>query len=139
MSPGRRRAAVCSALAACAVLAGCGDQAADLLAIEVSGGPGGRPPHTLVVTDDGRGRCDTASLRLLPNERLLEAREVEREIEGPAREGRAYPGGTPGGRSYVLKTSEGVVRWREGAAGLPPALPKAAALGLMLERELCGS
>lgn len=123
------------ALAACA-LAGCGGSAGDLLAVEVSGGVEEQPVR-LTVTSDGQGRCGTGELRGLTSERVIEAREVERELEPLAGEGASFE--TAGGdrRAYVARTRAGTVRWSEGAPRLPAVLPKAALLATQLERELC--
>jgi hypothetical protein len=117
-----------------AAVSGCGGEAGDLLAVEGSGGA--RPAHRIVVTGDGRGRCDGSELRAIPSERLIEAREVEREIEELADDSATFPE-EPGRRRYVLRTNDGIVRWSEGARGLPPELPEASLLALRLERDLC--
>jgi hypothetical protein len=122
-------------LVACA-LAGCGGSAGDLLAIEVSGGFEDRTVR-LTVTSDGRGRCGTEELRGLTSGRVIEAREVERELEALAEEGASFGGGEGDRRSYVARTRAGTVRWSEGEPGLPAVLPQAALLARQLESELC--
>jgi hypothetical protein len=114
--------AVLAGLAAAGLLgaaahAGCGGEAGDLIALEGTGGE--RPAHRIVVTGDGRGSCDGGELRSIPSERLIDAREVERELGDLASE------------------SASVVRWSEGARELPSVLPEASLLALRLERELC--
>lgn len=127
---------VAIAIVAAALAVGCGGSAGDLLAVEVSGG---FQPQTvaLVVTSDGRGSCDAGELRGLSSERVIEAREVERELGGLATDGASF--GEPGGdrRAYVARTRAGTVRWVEGAPGLPPVLAKTVLLARQLERELC--
>ena len=121
-------------LVALLLLAGCGGTAGDLLSITVSGGPAAK--HTLVVSGDGRGSCDRGELRALESQRVIEAREIEREARKLARDAASYPE-RPGARRYALSTNDGVVRWSEGDSGLPRALPRAQLLALQLEHQLC--
>lgn len=120
---------------ACA-LAGCGGSAGDLLAIEVSGGFEDRTVR-LTVTSDGRGRCGAGELRRLTSDRVIEAREVERELEAFAEDGASFGEAIGDRRSYVARTRAGTVRWSEGEPRLPEVLPQAVLLARQLERELC--
>ena len=130
-----RQAAVLAA-AVVAVLAGCGGSAGDLLAIEVSGGLEGRST-SVTVTSDGRGRCDAGPLAQLPSERVIEAREVERELGGLAAGGASFDEAGADRRQYVARTKAGTVRWTEGASALPAVLPRTALLERRLEQDLC--
>ena len=127
--------ALAGLVAACAALAGCGGEAGDLIAIESTGGPS--QGHRIVVTGDGRGSCDGGELSRIESDRLIQAREVERELEELADRSESFPE-QRGRRRYTARTDEGVVRWSEGAGGLPEVLPEASLLALELERELCG-
>lgn len=131
-----RRAVVVAALGL-AALAGCGGESGDLLAVEVAGGPAGER-RTIVVASDGRGRCNGGELRPIENERLIEAREAERDIAELAEQG-ADLGGEAGGdrRAYVARTQAGTVRWVEAEPGNPAVLPRVELLALRLGRELC--
>jgi len=122
------------ALGVVCLLIGCGGTSGDLIAFEVTGGHG---PVTsrLVLTSDGRGRCGEGELRTIPNDRLIEARAVERDLTDLATVGREFAGGDE--PRFVARTKDGIVRWGQGAEGLPEALPRAARLALLLERELC--
>ena len=131
----RLRRPTIAALAAFALLAGCGGEAGDLMAIEVSGGTAGTK-RTLVVTGDGRGRCSRGDLENIDSDLLVEARDVERDIEELADDSRTFPERADR-RRYVVRTDDGVVRWSEGTPGLPDVLPRTALLALRLERELC--
>ena len=124
-----------AALAAVALVAGCGGEAGDLIAIEVSGGAAGAK-RTLVVTGDGRGSCDGGDLERVDSDDLVEARDVERDIEELANDSRSFPERADR-RRYVARTDDGVVRWSEGTPGLPAVLPRTALLTLRLERDLC--
>ena len=131
-----RRVAIGLAVVLATVFAGCGGEAGDLLAVEISGGFEGDTVR-LTVTSDGRGRCDTSELRPLPSDRVIEAREVERELTPLAEEGASF--GDPGAdrRGFVARTRAGTVRWVEGERGLPPILPQTVLLARELQRELC--
>lgn len=132
----RRTGAVAAGLAALAV-AGCGGEAGDLMSIQISGGPAGTAGHTVVVTGDGRGSCDRGEDKLLPGDRVIDAREIAKDVTDLATAAKEYPAAGPGARRYTLSTGDGDVRWSEGSPGLPEALPKAQLLALQLERLLC--
>ena len=117
------------------VLAACGGESGDLLAVDVSGGPAGQD-RRIVVTNDGRARCDGGELERIASERLIEAREIERDLEEPAEEGRRYPA-AGAGRRYVARVRAGAVRWGEGGAGKPQVLARVELLVLQLGREIC--
>jgi hypothetical protein len=122
---------------AAALIAGCGGESGDLMSIETSGGPAGTAKHTIVVTGDGRGSCDRGTEVLLPSERVIDARVIEKDLGDLVRKAADYPE-RPGARRYTVKTGDGDVRWSEGTPGLPEVLPKAQLLALQLERILCG-
>lgn len=124
-----------TALAASALIAGCGGGAGDLMSIDIAGGPAAEK-HSIVVSGDGRGSCDRGPLKELPSDRVIDARAVERDAADLARKATTYPP-KQGARRYGLRTNDGVVRWSEGSPGLPAVLPKAQLLALQLERLVC--
>lgn len=117
------------------LMAGCGGDPGELLTVSTSGGGGDN--HRLVVTGDGRGRCDHGDLRTLPSSHVLDAREVERELKDPAKQRATFMSGPPGARRYVFSTNDGLVSFVEGARGAPPVVPKGIALVQELKRDLC--
>jgi hypothetical protein len=119
-----------------ALLAGCGGGAGDLVAIEVSGGPVKGTEH-LVVTEDGRARCNAGPLEPITNDQLLDAREIERDLEPLAKDGATYPATGADRRRYLARTRDGSVRWTEGAKGAPSVIGKATLLALQVERQVC--
>jgi hypothetical protein len=134
----RRAAVAVWTTATVCVLGACGGSAGDILALEVAGGFQGEPVR-LTVTEDGRGSCDGSELRPIPSERLIEARELERELEPLARDGAAFEDTAAADRrSYVARSNDGVVRWTEGAPNLPEVLPRAQLLAQDLIGDLCG-
>ena len=113
-------------------LVGCGNPGGDLIALEERGAHFTR----LVVTDDGRGSCNGGELRRLESDRLLEAREVERELQKLADERTNFPG-PQGGRHFRAQMRGATVTWTERSRH-DPVLPKATLLTLRLKSELCG-
>ena len=105
------------------------------MSISFAGGPTGAR-HNVVVTGDGRGSCDRGAEKLLPSDRVIDAREIAKDATQLASKAADYPP-KPGARRYTLSTTDGKVRWSEGSPGLPSALPRAQLLALQLERLLC--
>jgi hypothetical protein len=120
-----------------ALAGGCGGESGDLLAVEITGGPAGGE-RTIVVTNDGRGRCDGGDLRQISSDRLIDAREVERDLTDLAEDGTDLGGEATGDRrAYVARTQAGTVRWVEAEQGNPTVLPRTELLTLQLGRDLC--
>jgi hypothetical protein len=90
-----------------------------------------------VVTDDGRGSCDGGELERLDSGRLLEAREVQREMAELPGE-RTNFGLLTNRTTYRATMRDADVSWSEGARR-PEVLPKATLLALNLRRELCAA
>ena len=125
---GRSRgvAAVLAALAL-AGTAGCGSEARDLFLVTRSGDVPGAP-LTLRVTDDGRASCNHRPLVEITSAQLVTAREVERDLEDPAKaQLRLAPGPQPV-FSYRVRTEEGGVAWSDDSARQPAVLFKLAKL-----------
>lgn len=129
------RAAIAGAGVSLALLAGCGGTPGELITITLSGG--GEPPLRLTVMADSRGSCNNGPNRTLPSGLVLDAREVERELEGPARERAGYTKGPKGARRYTAATNDGIVTWVEGARDAPESVARAILLAQELRRELC--
>lgn len=124
-------------LLAAAGLAGCGGSSGDVLAIEVSGGGAAR--HEIVVGNDGRGHCDGGMLQRVADAQLVEAREIATEAAELADRGESFEAEGGGARqAYVLRTTDGTVRWTEATPGLPEPLPRVELLAVGLRRLLCG-
>jgi hypothetical protein len=126
---------VAIALAAAAALAGCGGPPGELITITESGG--GEPPLRLTVLADSQGSCNNGPNRTLPSDLILDAREAERELAGPAKDRASYSDGPRGARRYTATTNDGVVTWVEGARAAPKAIATATLLAVQLKRLLC--
>ncbi len=131
-----RGLATAIAVASALGLGACGGEAGDLLALEVSGGLQDAPLR-LTVTEDGRGTCDGGELRPIAGDLLIDARDVERDLESLAEDGASFGGDDERRRNYVARTRAGTVRWVEGGEHLPDVLPRAALLAQALQDELC--
>jgi hypothetical protein len=125
---GRSRgvAAVLAALAL-AGTAGCGSEARDLFLVTRSGDVPGAP-LTLRVTDDGRASCNHRPLVEITSAQLVTAREVERDLEDPAKAQLRLASGTQPVFSYRVRTEEGGVAWSDDSARQPAVLFKLAKL-----------
>ena len=125
-------------LAALVLAGGCGGEAGDLMAIEVSGGPSrARTPLDIVLAGDGRGTCNGRPSETVPSDVVIEARELERELEDLAEDGARYGATRDGRREYIVRIKAGTVRWAEGEPDLPEVLPRAQLLAVQLDRLLC--
>ena len=130
----RRAAAAAAGL--CAALIGCGTTSGDILGLGMSGGPLPKALH-MHVTEDGRGSCNSRSLRELPGSLVLTARNIVREAKPLSKRGASFGAPAPGRRSFELRTPDGTVTWEEAAPALPAVLPQAEELALELQRALC--
>jgi hypothetical protein len=125
---GRSRgvAAVLAALVL-AGTAGCGSEARDLFLVTRSGDVPGAP-LTLRVTDDGRASCNHRPLVEITSAQLVTAREVERDLEDPAKAQLRLASGPQPVFSYRVRTEEGGVAWSDDSARQPAVLFKLAKL-----------
>lgn len=125
---GRSRG-VAAALAGLALAgtAGCGSEARDLFLVTRSGDVPGAP-LTLRVTDDGRASCNHRPLVEITSAQLVTAREVERDLEDPAKAQLRLASGPQPVFSYRVRTEEGGVAWSDDSARQPAVLFKLAKL-----------
>jgi hypothetical protein len=130
------RGIVPTLLAALAV-AGCGGGSGDLMAIEIAKGPARGRALDIVIKDNGRATCNSGSEESIPSDLLIDARELERDLDDLAEEGAFFEPTGAGRREYVVRIKAGTVRWSEGDRGLPRELPRTQLLALRLDRLLC--
>ena len=113
-------------LAAGALLAGCGQAGADLFVVTRTGqGPGAA--LTLRVADDGFVRCNGGPRRRITDQQLLLAREIERELDGDAKQRTSRPPGPGSVFSYAVSLESGTVRFSDTSPGVSKEERKAAA------------
>ena len=121
-----RLAAAPTSLAVAALLAACGQAGADLFVVQRSGqGPGAA--LTLRVADDGFVRCNGGPRRRISDEQLLLAREIERELDGDAKQRVSRPPGPQSVLSYSVRLESGTVRFSDTSPGISNGERRAAA------------
>jgi hypothetical protein len=127
------------ALAATLALAGCagGTPSADLFAVERTG----RVPDAdlrLIVSDGGAVTCNGRAGSRLTDEELLEARDIERDLEDPARQGLRL---RPAGASilqYRVHNGEGTLSFADDSRGKPAVLDRLAFFVRRVAKQRCG-
>lgn len=125
------------AVLAGAVLAGCGGPSADLFGVDRAGSVPGAQLR-LVINDAGTASCDGKPSKRLPEELLIEARELQEELLEPASQGLNL---APGPRSvlrYDVHTLDGRIRFADDSAGKPAALDRLAYLVRQVAQRVCG-
>jgi hypothetical protein len=135
----RKLTAAVATAAAATALSACGGSPGDLMSINVTGGPG-NVKQDIVIRADGQATCNGGSSKDIGSEKLIEAREIEREVGDIAKRGAVYEARQKTDlklRDYILRRDDGEVRWTETARGLPEILARAQLLALQLGRDLC--
>jgi hypothetical protein len=126
------------ALAVLALLAGgCGAAYPDVFLLTRSGSlPGAR--LTLLVNDGGTVRCNGGAARPLPAPRLLDAREIARDLAEEAHDDLTLP--VPPGSllRYRLRTEEGTVTFSDVDAARRPQLAPVVAFARTVAQDVCG-
>jgi hypothetical protein len=117
---------------------GCGVQSPDLFAISRHGSlPGARA--TFVVTDDGYVKCaPKQKARQMPDQMLLDARELKRQAATDAQTHRRFPPRPGGLLSYALRTQDGTVTWSDVSRPLPSRYYRLALLTRQIAKSVCG-
>jgi hypothetical protein len=129
--------AAAASLVAATLLAACGQPGADLFVVQRSGqGPGAA--LTLRVADDGFVGCNGRPRRRMSDERLLLAREIERELNGDAKQRVSRPPGPASVLSYSVKLESGTVRFSDTSPGISKEERKAAAFTREIATGVCG-
>ena len=125
-------------LAAAVALAGCGNrQAPDLFVLTRTGSiPGAR--LTLRVSDDGFVRCNGGARRRMSDPQLLDAREIARELEGPAEEDRNLPPGPRSVLRYRLRLEGGTVRFSDSSRGQTEQMFLTQEFARRVAKQVCG-
>ena len=129
-----RRAA--AALAAIAILAGCGTASPDLFEVRRSG-PDRAANLTLVVNDGGKVTCN-GKQHTLDAERLLRARELERGLAEQAELGIELPPGPGANLSYRVRLEAGSVGFSDTSRGNPREFLRLAAFTKDVAERVCG-
>lgn len=125
-------------IAVLGTLAGCGGvQSPDLFVVARDGSiPGAR--LDLIVSDDGSVRCNGHTKKLLPNELLLEARDVTRELKPDATRGLTLAHTGNAVLTYRVRDGDGHVTFPDTAAPGRPVLARLALLVRQTAKQVCG-
>jgi hypothetical protein len=118
------------------LFAGCGTASPDLFEVKRSGED--RAANlTMVVNDGGRVSCNGREHEL-DADRLLEARELTRELEKPAELGIELPPGPNPVLSYRVRMDAGSVAFSDTSKGNPEEFLKLAAFTKDVAERICG-
>ena len=132
----RARAAAALAAVAALAIAGCGGEAHDLFLVQRAGSiPGAR--LALRVTDDGRASCNRRPLVDITSAQLIDAREIDRDLEPLARRRFALRPGPGSVLRYRVVLEDGTVRFADTSRGQPAPLFAVAKLTRDIARGAC--
>jgi hypothetical protein len=129
--------AVLAILAGAVLVGGCGTPSADLFAVERTGKvPDGR--LKVIISDGGGVTCDGRAGSRLTDQQLLDAREIERDLEPPSRRGlRLRPAGASV-LQYRVHTSEGTLSFADDSRGKPAVLNRLVLFVRQVAQQRCG-
>jgi hypothetical protein len=116
--------------------AGCGSPPNDLFVVTRTGSIPGAA-LTLLVSDDGSARCNGRPARISDQE-LLDARQLQRDLEQPASRATALAPGPQPVLTYSVRTPGGTLRFADDSAGKPPAFFRLAAFVREVAKRRCG-
>jgi hypothetical protein len=128
----RRAAIVALALS----LGGCGTASPDLFEV-TRRGEDRNANLTMVVNDGGEVSCNGEE-HPLDSDRLLRAREIERDLEQPAELGLELPPGPRSNLSYRVRLEAGTVAFSDTSRGNPQAFNRVAAFTKDVAERICG-
>lgn len=120
----------------CALLAGCGGQAPDLFEVRRSGADR-NANLTMLVSDGGSVTCNGRE-HPISNERLLEARELARELAPQAELNLQLPPGPNAVLSYRVRLEPGEVSFADTSRPLPQSFAKLTAFVSDVSESVCG-
>jgi hypothetical protein len=125
-----------AALLAAGLLAGCGAPPPDLFVVDRSG-PDRNANLELLVNDGGSVRCDGRK-HALDADRLLTARQLERDLEPQAKLAIVLPPGPGTDLSYKVRMEAGTIVFSDRSRGIPPTFQRLAAFTKDVAERVCG-
>jgi hypothetical protein len=137
--------ALAACLAAClaAALLGCGGiKAPDLFIVQRSGsGPDAK--LTLLVNEEGVVHCNGVGTRAghklkLGDAALVQAREIQEDLEEPAADHLSLPPAAKSVLSYSVRDEHGTVRFSDNSARQPKVFRQIALFVLQTAQQVCG-
>jgi hypothetical protein len=121
------------------VLAACGSPSADLFSVARTG-EGAGAKLALVVSDDGTVRCNRKDPVPLDAQRLLDARQLARDLSKQAALGLELEPGRAQDTTfrYVADLAEGRIAFADSSRNLPRSFLELAAFTRTVARGVCG-
>jgi hypothetical protein len=125
-----------AALALTGSLAACGASPPDLFAVQRTGTvPGAR--LTLVVSDNGGVRCNGSASRQLTDSQLLAARQLQRDLDNPAKHAVTLAPTPLSVFTYSVTTPSGSLRFSDTSPGITPVFQRVAAFTHEVATGVC--
>jgi hypothetical protein len=126
------------ALLAGAALGACGTDVAspDLFVLSRSGAAG---RMTLLVNDGGTVRCDGGAPRALPDQLLIDARQLAEDLASDAGRHLNVPPAPGSQATYVIRLESGTIRFADTAAARRPELARAELLAQQIAAGPCAT
>jgi hypothetical protein len=124
------------AVAALALLAGCGSPSPDLFVVDRTG-PDPAANLTMVVSDGGSVTCNGKE-HALDADRLLRARQLARDLGKQAELGLELPPGPNANLSYKVRLESGTVAFSDTSRGNPKSFFQLAAFTKDVSERVCG-
>jgi hypothetical protein len=118
------------------LLAGCGTASPDLFEVRRSGDD--RAANVTVVVNDGGQVTCNGEEHPLDADRLLQARELSRELAEPAELGIELPPGPGAVLSYRVRLEAGTVAFSDTSRGNPPVFQRVAGFTKDVTERVCG-
>jgi hypothetical protein len=118
------------------LLAGCGGESADLFEVQRSGADANANVD-LVVNDGGTVTCNKGKPIALPGTKLLDARELARDLEKQASLSIELPKGPGSTLRYVVRTSNGRVAFSDTSADRPKAFDRLVVFSKDVIEDVC--
>jgi hypothetical protein len=126
-----------SALLAALALCGCGGvQAADLFIVYRTGSTAAAR-LTLLVDEEGGVNCNGGPTLKLNDPQIIQARNIQEELHGPASSHLVLPPRPGSVTSYYVRDAEGTVRFSDNSSGQPAVLHQLALFVLQTAQGLC--
>jgi hypothetical protein len=119
------------------VVAGCGSPPNDLFAVQRVGNvPGAR--LRVVISDGGTVRCDNGKPIMLSDTELLDARQLQRDLQTPAEHRLRLRAGHGSVMQYRVISGDGTVDFADDSPHKPPVLDRLAFYVHQLAQRRCG-
>ena len=125
-----------AALVVAALLAGCGTPSPDLFVVDRSGAD--RDANVELLVNDGGSVTCNGEKHPLDADRLLKARQLERDLEPQAELGIALPRGPGTDLSYKVRMEGGSIAFSDRSAGVPTTFQRLAQFTKDVAEDVCG-